>query len=158
MAEREKQDRKRSGEEEPGETGMHEGYRINNKRTVDDHLEQAQRASAEAQRAVEQMAADERENARQLNAISRQHLQNAVKIADTLASNNAVIIHSQNNSRMKHEDLAEDRKWNQDEVSSLTAKTGAQQDLVQAIAAISTGLAALQAAVASMPGGAALKK
>lgn len=62
-------------------------------------------------------------HARNLDNIAVQALQNAVETAN-LTGKQAV----------KHADIAADRIWNIDEVSDLSAKSGVQADLIQAIA------------------------
>lgn len=71
-----------------------------------------------------------------LKNIAAQALQNAVTVANRIAQNGSETDNMVAKQAVRHGDIAIDRQWNQDEVSSLTAKTGVQQDVIQGIVAV----------------------
>ena len=71
-----------------------------------------------------------------LKNIAAQALQNAVTVANRIAQNGAETDNMVGKQAVRHAEIAIDRQWNQDEVSSLTAKTGLQQDTIAGIVAV----------------------
>lgn len=71
-----------------------------------------------------------------LKNVAVQALQNAVAVANRIAQNGAETDNMVAKQAVRHGDIAIDRQWNQDEVSSLTAKTGVQQDTIAGSVAV----------------------
>jgi len=99
----------------------------NVKRTYDEYQQVSLEGIKNQQKYQEKVLSDaqQSDNARQV--IANQALQNAVENANALSK-----------QMLAHTELARDRQWNVDEVSTLTAKTGLQQDIVAASAAAAT--------------------
>lgn len=118
------------GAESEFETGSDEFWKaqsqlnaINAKRTYDEYQHESLAHIRENRQIVDRMAQLSVDHDSQIRNISLQALQNAVESANMLSK-----------QAVAHRDIAIDREWNVDEVSTLTAKSGLQADLAAAIA------------------------
>lgn len=112
------------------EIGKDESWFANVKRLFDEMLDNSLVGSRQNRVHFDKLISDaqQMDNARQ--GLANLALANAVGTAD-MVSKQAV----------RHSDLAIDRQWNVDEVSTLVAKTGVQSDLAIALAIIETAKA-----------------
>ena len=113
------------------ETGMDEFFKAasmnlhnNMKRTYDEYQNVSLADIGRNRVYVDKVLSDAQAQTQTERNIANQALQNAVETAN-MVSKQAV----------RHSDIAIDRQWNVDEVSTLTAKSRVQADLIQAIAA-----------------------
>lgn len=127
------------------EIGKDEAWFANVKRTYDEYQQESLETIRRSRDYIGKTLSDaqQHDNARQ--NIANQALQNAVETAN-MVSKQAV----------RHSDIAIDRQWNIDEVSDLSAKTGAQQDTIQAI--VATVVASVLAALGDKGNGATVIK
>lgn len=115
------------------EIGKDEAWFANVKRTYDAYLHLGLEACKRSQSHFDKVISDAQKHSENVNSVALQALQNAVETANKVGKQS-----------VSHRDLAVDRMWNQDEVSALTAKSGAQADLIQAIA-VNTAAAVMAA-------------
>lgn len=129
------------GAEREFETGSDEYWKsynaliaANNKRTYDEYQHESLAQIRENRQIVDRMAQLSVDHDSQVRNVSLQALQNAVETANMVAK-----------QAVRHSDIAIDREWNIDEVSTLSAKSGVQADTIQAIVAatVAATLAAL---------------
>jgi len=106
------------------EIGKDEAWAANMKRMFDEYMEIGLEGCKRNARYSEKVLSDAQNQTVHLNQLSVQALQNAVETAN-LVSKQAVA----------HRDIAIDRQWNVDEVSTLTAKSGIEADAIIAILA-----------------------
>ena len=115
------------GLEREFEIGKDEAWFANVKRTYDEYQQESLESIKRNRSYVDKVLADAQSHDNQRQNIATQALQNAVETANMVGK-----------QAVRHSDIAIDRQWNIDEVSTLSAKSGAQADLVQAIAATVT--------------------
>lgn len=106
------------------EIGRDEAWFANIKRTYDEMQEVSLTSIRHAQTAFDKIISDAQQNDNVRQNIANQALQNAVETANMVGK-----------QAVRHNDIAMDRQWNVDEVSTLTAKSGAQADAIIAILA-----------------------
>jgi len=99
------------------ETGKDESWFANVKRTYDEYQEVSLNEIRKNKRYIEKVLSDAQQNDNWRQGIANLALANAV-----FSSNLC------NLKALGHGDLAVDRQWNVDEVSTLTAKSGVQAD------------------------------
>ena len=125
-----------NGGEREFEIGKDEAWFGNIKRTYDEFQQESLETIRRSRDYNGKVLSDAQQADNVRQNIANQALQNAVESAN-LVSKQAIA----------HRDLAVDRIWNVDEVSSLVAKTGVQSDTIQAIiaAAVAAALTAQDA-------------
>jgi len=106
------------------EIGKDEAWFANVKRTYDEYQSLAVDLARKLNLHFDKLVSDAQSHDNVKQTIAEQALQNAVETAN-MVSKQAV----------RHGDIAIDRQWNVDEVSALTAKSGVQADVIQAIVA-----------------------
>lgn len=99
-------------------------WMANVKRTYDEYQQESLESIKRNRSYVDKVLSDAQQYDNQRQNIANQALQNAVETAN-MVSKQAV----------RHSDMAIDRQWNVDEVSTLTAKSGVQADAMIAILA-----------------------
>ena len=123
------EDSKNAGERE-FEIGKDEAWFGNIKRTYDEYQHESLEGIRNGRAYITKVLhdAEQHDNVRQ--NIANQALQNAVETANLVGK-----------QAVAHRDIAIDRIWNVDEVSTLTAKSGVQADTIQAIVAAAVAAA-----------------
>jgi len=106
------------------EVGKDEAWFGNIKRTYDEYQQESLETIRRSRDYMGKVLSDAQSNEQMRSNIATQALQNAVETANLVGK-----------QAVAHRDIAIDRIWNVDEVSTLTAKNGVQADLVQAIVA-----------------------
>jgi hypothetical protein len=96
----------------------------NIKRTYDEYQQESLESIKQNRSYVGKVLSDAGQYDNQRQLIANQALQNAVETANMTGK-----------QAVKHADVSADRIWNVDEVSTLTAKSGAQADMIQTIVA-----------------------
>lgn len=94
----------------------------NAKRTYDEYQHESLESIKRNRTIVDKLLSDAQQYDNQRQLIANQALQNAVETANMVGK-----------QAVRHSDIAIDREWNIDEVSTLSAKSGVQADTIQAI-------------------------
>jgi len=96
----------------------------NAKRTYDEYQHESLESIKRNRSYVDKILAENASHDHRVRQIAEVALSNAVDTANLV-----------NKQAVAHRDIAIDREWNVDEVSTLTAKSGAQADMIQTIVA-----------------------
>lgn len=99
------------------EIGKDEAWFANVKRTYDEYQDIALTIARDLHTHVTKVLSDAQQHDNTKQTIAEQALQNAVETSNMVGK-----------QAVRHGDIAIDRQWNVDEVSTLTAKSGVQAD------------------------------
>jgi len=106
------------------EIGKDEAWFANVKRTYDEFLHDSLESIRRNRTIIDKLVSDAQQFDNQRQSIANLALSNAVDTANLC-----------NKQAVAHRDIAIDRTWNVDEVSTLTAKSGVEADAIMAILA-----------------------